>query len=66
MSGRGYIELDIWPRVRKAIEDRREDTLEAFLRANDWNAVLRGQSWIECLDWVLAEARPKPEIEEEE
>jgi hypothetical protein len=58
-------ELETWPRVRQSIERERRERQNAFMRARDYEAVIRLQSWIEAFDWVLAEARPKPLREED-
>lgn len=53
-------ETDVWPRVAAAIEVRRMELLHGFLHATDYMSVVRVQGQIDALEWVLAEARPKP------
>lgn len=59
-------EIDVWPRVRAAVHEKRDDQMAALVHASDWDAVVRLQTWIEALDWVLAEGRPRPVGKDEE
>lgn len=61
-------EYDAWPRVRTAIEDELAQRLYDLRTVTPDNLRVQ-QARIEALEWVLAEARPKPAIitdEEEE
>lgn len=58
-------ETDVWPRLSGAIMDERAARHDGLLHVTTIDQLIRQQSWIEALDWVLAEARPKPHNKED-
>ena len=53
------IESDSWPSLRQKIADERAERLEGFLHISTWEAFLQQRSFVEALDWIMAESRPK-------
>lgn len=54
------VEYEIWPRVSVAIEAERARRVDNLLFVTTLEVLHREQSFIAALDWVLAEAKPKP------
>jgi hypothetical protein len=53
-------EADPWPRMRRSIAEERQRRLDGLMTVTTIDQLCRQQSWIEALNWVLAEAEPKP------
>ena len=60
MSFASISEADVWPRVRRAVADERERRYGDLLAVATLEMMRHEQGFIAALDWVLAEARPKP------
>lgn len=58
MSFFDLIETDPWPTLKPKIMAERADRMEALLRVTK-EALPQQQGFIEALDWVLEEAKPK-------
>lgn len=56
---------DVWPRLRRAIEVERGRRIADLLYVATLEGMRQQQGFIEALDWILAEAQPKPETREE-
>lgn len=53
--------------MRHSIADERQRRMEGLLTVTTLDQLCRQQSWIEALDWVLAEAKPKQQkVEDDE
>jgi hypothetical protein len=63
VSHSSITEYDAWPRVRRAIEDELEGSLDDLRRVPQ-DALIKLQTKIEVLEWVLDRAKPKPQSEE--
>lgn len=59
------IESDVWPRLRSVIMQEREERMEALLRVSP-DKLAAQQGFVEALDWVMEEAKPKPPPRREE
>jgi len=59
-------EYDVWPRVSVAIEAERARRMDNLLFVTTLEVLHREQSFIAALDWVLAEAKPRPVSRHEE
>ena len=53
-------EYDVWPRVREAILTERGRRMGGLLHVATLEGMRMEQGFIEALDWVLEEAKPKP------
>ena len=63
------IESDSWPSLRQRIADERAERLEGFRHVSTWEGFIRQQAFIDALDWIVAESRPKPaprEVEDDD
>jgi hypothetical protein len=60
------VEYEIWPRVSVAIEAERARRVDNLLFVTTLEVLHREQSFIAALDWVLAEAKPRPLRHEED
>lgn len=61
MSGHfDLVEVDVWPRLRPAIEAERANLVEGLTRI-DAESLRYYQGRIAALDWVLQMARPVPQ-----
>ena len=54
------IESDEWPAIRARIGNERVRRVEGLLRVGSLESLRLQQGFIEALDWVLEEAKPKP------
>ncbi len=59
MSLFDLIETDPWPMLKPKIMRERENRLEDLRHAPTWEGFQRQNGFIEALDWVIAEAKPK-------
>jgi hypothetical protein len=59
MSLFDLIETDPWPTLKPKIMREREDRLNALLHAATLDGMRQQQGFIEALDWVIEEAKPK-------
>ncbi len=66
MSYSSLSESDVWHRLLPAIENERARRMRGFMLARDYEAVIRLQTWVEALDWIIAESRPRPLVREDE
>ena len=66
MNFSSLTESDVWPRVARAIYDERTRRIEGLLHIQSIEAMRLEQGFIEALDWVVAESKPKPERTEKE
>jgi len=66
MSFFDLIETDPWPTLKPKILQEREDRMESLLHAATLEGVRQQQGFIEALDWVIAEAKPKPAPREDD
>lgn len=60
------IETDPWPLLKPKILEKRTHELEGLLHAATLDGLRQRQGFIEALDWVLAEAKPKPMPKEDD
>lgn len=58
-------ETDVWPKLGRKIAEEIDQRVQG-LRLVTPDRLVREQTWIEALQWVLDEAAPKPPREEEE
>lgn len=54
------IETDVWPVLRFKIEKERAGRINDLVGVQTLDEMRRQQGFIECIDWVLEEAKPKP------
>jgi hypothetical protein len=59
-------EYEIWPRVSVAIQIERARRMGDLLHVTSMEAMRQEQGFIAALDWVLAEAQPKPKQRDED
>lgn len=60
------VEYEIWPRVSVAIEAERARRMGDLLHVATVEAMRQQQGFISALDWVMAEAQPKPQPKRDE
>ncbi len=53
------IESDVWPAIRQKISEERERRLSDLLNVATIEEMRAQQGFIEALDWVVNEARPR-------
>jgi hypothetical protein len=58
------IDTESWPAIRGRIQIERERRIEGLLYVLDMHGLKKEQGFIEALDWVLEEAKPKPKVRE--
>lgn len=66
MSFTSLTEVDVWPRVAVAIEAERDRRMGDLLHVATIEGMRKQQGFIEALDWVLEEGRPKPRPKQDE
>jgi hypothetical protein len=54
------LEPESWPALRERIHQERARRVEGLLRVMNLDGLKNQQGFIEALDWVLEEAKPKP------
>lgn len=59
------VETDVWPRLGRKIAEEIDQRVQG-LRKIAADHLVREQTWIEALQWVLDEAAPKPPRREED
>ena len=60
MSFFDLIETDPWPTLKPKIMAERAARIEGLLHVPTLDGMRQQQGFVEALDWVLEEARPKP------
>lgn len=53
-------ETDVWPRLREKIAAERARRIADLLFVSTLEAMRMEQGFVQALDWVLEEARPRP------
>lgn len=61
-----FVESDEWPALKARITAERARRIEGLLYVGSMEGLKHEQGWVECLDWVLEEAKPKPQPVEED
>lgn len=60
------IESDSWPLLRQKIAIKRAECFEDLLNIATLESMRKQQGFIEALDWLVDEAKPKPRPAEDE
>lgn len=60
------IESDSWPLLRQKIAAERERRLNDLLHVATLEGMRKEQGFIDALDWIVDEAKPKPRPSEDE
>ncbi len=58
------LETEGWPMIRRKIAEERESRVNGLLHVTP-GALIAEQAFIAALDWVVEQATPKPDEEEE-
>lgn len=61
-----FIETDTWPDLRPRVQTERTARLQGMLFVATIDMLKYEQGFIAALDWVLEEAKPKPQPREDD